>query len=73
MKKSYTSFFFAISAKVRKCTEVGLLVSGAEAMFYQKIEMKFQKNKLKIFFKKNVPLRKIIRMQCGVTWVLSGN
>ena len=40
-------FFFAISAKVRKCTEVGLLVSGADTLFYQKIKMKFQNKKLK--------------------------
>ena len=71
MKKSYTSFF-AISAKVKKCTGVGCFVSGADTLFYQKIKMKFQNKKFKVF-KKNVPLHKIIRMQCGVTWVLSGN
>ena len=46
-EKSLTQVFFAIPAKVKKCTRFGLLVSGADTLFYQKIKIKFQNKKLK--------------------------
>ena len=46
-EKGLIQFFFAISAKVRKCTGVGLLVSGADTLFYKEIKMKFQNEKLR--------------------------
>ena len=44
-EKSLTQvFFFAKSAKVKKCTGVGLLVSGADTLFYKEIK-KFRESK----------------------------